>query len=124
MKRLLLLGLVAAAIWYGWKTFPGLTTSRANDVEVINHSGRAVLRLRISVADQTVVVETLEDGATTHVPLRSEREGPFHVIWASRGVLGEREWSGGSFTGGPTLHRYRFEFGTDGSVMCSSEVKS
>ncbi len=124
MKRLLLLALVAAAVWYGWKTFPGLKTGGSNDIEVVNHSGRAVERVRISVADRTVVVETLEDGATAHVPLRSEREGPFHVIWASRGVLGEREWSGGSFTGGPTLHRYRFQFETDGSVLCSSEVKS
>ncbi len=123
IKRLLLLVLVVAAAWYGSKNFRSLSPTKSHDLVLLNQSGRAIERVRISVADQTVVVEVLEDGATARVPFIAQRDGPFRLLWSSRGMLGEREWSGGNFTRGPVLMTHQFEFRPDASVNWSSALK-
>ncbi len=124
IKRLLLLALVVAAAWYGSKNYTTLFPSGSGDVVVVNNSGRAAERLRISVFDQTVVVETLEDGATARVPFQPQRNGAFRLVWSSRGALGEREWSGGTATRGTVLMTHQFELRPDNSVLWTSEMKA
>ena len=123
MKRLLFFALVAFAAWYGWKHYSDLKSQGAHDVEVVNRSGRTIERLRIMVADQTVVVESLDNGAMTHRPLKAERDGLFSLEWESHGVMGLRQWKGGGFSHGPMLMTYRFEFRNDDGVIWSSEKK-
>ena len=124
LKRLLFLVLVAAAVWYGSKHYRTLMPSKSSDIEVVNHSGRGVDRLRISVNGQTVVVEALEDGATRIVPFQPARDGTFRLIWNARGLMDERTWSGGNASAGAELKTYRFEFRENAAVLWSSRLKS
>ena len=123
MKRLLFLGLVAFAAWYGYKHYAELKQLGSHDVVASNHSGHGIERLRISVADQTVVVEALADGEDRRVPLRADRDGTFSLVWETSNAPGERMWSGGTFTHGPMLMEYRFEFHGDDGVIWSSRPK-
>lgn len=123
MKRLLFFALVVFAAWYGWHHYSELRRLGSHDVDVVNRSGHAIERLRIVAGDQVVVVETLEDGAETHRPLRTTRDGVFSADWSFHGVMGDRQWSGGSFSRGPVLMAYRFEFRDNGGVIWSSDPK-
>src|SRR5262245_25800434 len=121
MKRLLFLALVVFAIWYGYHHYSDLQRAGSHELVAVNHSGHAIERLRLSVGDQTVVVETLEDGAQAKQPFKCDRDGPFSLVWQLRDVMGEKQWSGGSFTHGPILLSYRFEFRPGDGVIVSSE---
>src|SRR5262249_57051683 len=123
MKRLLLLALIAFAAWYGWKHYAELRRGGSHDVVLVNHSGHPIERLRISVADQTLVVETLADGAERHEPLRASHDGTFTLVWSANNAQGENNWTGGQFTHGPMLMTYRFEFQGDDGVISSSKLK-
>lgn len=124
MVRLLLFLIVGVAVWYGWHHHADLRVPEAHEVVVVNGTDHALERIRVSAGGQTVVVETLEPGATQRVPLRAPRDGTFHLVWASRRQLGEREWSGGTFAHGPELKTYRFEFDGKEHVTWSSAKKT
>ena len=124
MIRLLFFALVVFAAWYGWHHYAELRRAGSHDVLVVNRSGRAIERLRIVAGDETMVVEVLEDGAQTHRPLRTTRDGVFSLEWSSRGVMGLRQWTGGSFSHGPVVMNYRFEFHGEDGVIWSSERKA
>ena len=123
MTRLILFALVCAAAWYGWKNYTKLRPTETHNVVVMNHSGYAIERLRISGGGETVVVETLEDGATVSLPMPARREGTFNVLWKSRRTVGEREWHGGKLSPAPELMTYRFEFDNDERMRWSSSKK-
>ena len=124
MKRLLLFALVIAAAWYGYNNYRTLLPAKANEVVLVNNVGRAIERVRVSVPSQTVVVEVLEPGATVRRPLSAGTDGRFHVVWATRGIIGEREWHGGTYSHGPQLSTHSFEFRPDGTVLWTGELKA
>jgi hypothetical protein len=121
VKRLLLLALTAFAAWYGWNHYASLRSAGASEVVVVNHSGQAIERLRVRVADQALVVETLENGAQAKLPLRCERDGAFSLIWQVRSGMGDHTWTGGQFVHGPIRLSHRFEFLDQDGVIWSSE---
>jgi hypothetical protein len=121
MKQLLFIALVVFAAWYGWHHYAELRQMGSHQVIVVNHSGKAIERLRITAGGQTVVVETLEDGATAKQPFKSEKDSPFELDWQVRGVMGDRTWSGGNFSHGPILLAYHFDFRDGDGVIWSSE---
>ena len=121
MKQLLFLALIAFAAWYGWHHYAELRQLGSHQVIVVNHSGHAIERLRIQAGGQTVVVETLEDGATAKQPLKAERDTPFDLVWQVRSTMGERTWTGGAFSHGPILMAYHFDFREGDGVIWSSE---
>jgi hypothetical protein len=121
VKRLLFLALVAFAAWYGWNHYAELRSGGASEVLVVNHSGQAIERLRIRVADQALVVETLENGAQAKQSLHCERDGVFSLVWEVRGSMGDHMWKGGQFVHGPIRLSHRFEFLPQDGVIWSSE---
>ena len=123
MLRLLVFGLLVVAAWYGWKHQAALRTPEAHEVVVVNHSGRDLERIRVRAGGQTVVVETLADGATVRQPLRARGEGSFKLVWSSSRQMGEREWSGGVLARGPALLTHRFEFDSQERVSWTSKPK-
>ena len=123
MKRLLLFALVCAAAWYGWKNYAKLQPTDTHEVLVVNHSGYAIERLRISGGGETVVIETLADGATESRTIPARGRGTFHLIWKSTRQVGERQWNGGTLSPGPELKTHRFEFDNNESVRWSGEPK-
>jgi len=123
MLRLLIFALVVAAAWYGWKHQASLRVPEGHEVVVVNHSGRELERIRVSAGGQTVVVETLADGATVRQPLRARGDGPFKLVWSSNSKVGEREWKGGVLAQGPALLSHRFEFDNQERVTWTSKPK-
>ena len=121
MTRLLLLALIAFAAWYGWHHYAELRQTGSNQVIAVNHTGRTIERLRISVGAQTVVVESLADGAQAKQPFKCDRDGSFQLVWELKGIMGEKMWSGGTFAHGPILLAHRFEFRERDGVIWSSE---
>lgn len=122
--RLVFLALLVAAVWYGSKHYKSLLPKNAGgEIEVVNISSRAVEALCISVGETAVAVEVLEVGASRKIAFQPRTEGPFRLVWASRGVLGERNWvSSAPATTAPQLHR--FDIGDNGAVSWSSTAKS
>ena len=121
MTRLLFLALIVFAAWYGWHHYAELRRPGAHEVIAVNHTGRVIERLRITVGDQTVVVESLNDGAQAKQPFRCDRDGPFQLTWELRGVMGEKMWRGGTFAHGPILLAHKFDFRERDGVIWSSE---
>jgi len=121
MKRLMLFALVAAAAWYGWKHHDELRAHGTHEIVLVNHSGRAIERVRIAVAGQEFAVEALDPDASRVLPLRSEQDGKFSLYWNVHGVDGDRSWSGGDFTHGPVLMRHRLEFVDGNGVVWNTE---
>ena len=121
MKRLLLFALLAAAAWYGWKHHDELRLHGTHEIVAVNHSARALERMRLQVAGQSFAIESLEPGASMKLALRSEQDGAFDVAWNVRGMEGEKHWNGGGFNHGPVLMRHRLEFVDGDGVVWNSE---
>ena len=122
MKRLFLLLLLGVAIWYGWKQYPRLVERRPSHEAVVeNQTGAEIRRIRIKVDGQTLVRETLGDGATAALPFRVNRDASFELVWDDAG--GERSWSGGMVPAGPMVQRHVFVIDTEGQVLYRAENK-
>lgn len=121
MKQLLFLALVAFAAWYGYHHYTELRREGASQVIAVNHTGHPMERLRISVGDQTVVVETLENGATAKQPFRCETDGPFQLTWQLRDMMGDRTWTGGNYAHGPIVLAHTFDFREGDGVIYSNQ---
>jgi len=121
MTRYLLFALIVFAAWYGWHHYTELRQAGSNQVIAVNHTGRTIERLRITVGNQTVVVESLADGAQAKQPFKCDRDGPFQLLWELKGVMGEKRWLGGTFSRGPILLAHTFEFRERDGVIWSSE---
>src|SRR5438105_1091336 len=86
MKRLLVLALVALAAWDGWTHRDVLLKRQAHhDAVIVNRSGRGMERIRLGVGGQTLVVETLNDGATATLPVRLTDDGELDLVWKPAG---------------------------------------
>src|SRR5262245_62650488 len=121
MKRLLLFALVVAAAWYGWKHHDELRRTGAHEIVAVNHTGRELERIRLTVAGQAFAIESLAPDATTRLALRSEQDGTFDVVWNAHGVMSEMHWTGGTFAHGPILMRHRLEFVPGDGIVYASE---
>ena len=117
MKRLLMLALIVAAVWYGWKHGPSLLAHRpAHEAVVENRSGVALERVRLTVDGQTFVKETLADGAQAVFPFRVGHDAAFTLLWQWSDRIGESHWSGGMVPIGPMVQRYTMTIEADAGV--------
>jgi len=122
MKRLILMALIAATAWYGWKHYKGLQDGGQNQATVVNTSARALDRLRVTAGGETVVIEHLAAGARDTRPFRGGVDATFSLVWEYEGLIGEQRWSGGTITSGPMKMRHTFIVGDNASVVWNSEV--
>ena len=107
MKKLLMLLIVAAVAWYGWKQLPALFERRpAHEAVVQNSAGVGLTRVRLLVDGQTFVKETLPDGEAAVFPFRVGRDATFELTWQWADRLGETRWSGGMVAVGPMVQRH------------------
>jgi len=122
MKKLILLILIAAAGWFGWKNYPQLFEKRSgHDAIVQNESGTEIERLRLTVDGQTLVKETLSDGQSATFPFKVTNDASFDLVWKSG--PSERVWRGGMVPRGPMLQRHIFRIDQDGEVLYRAEPK-
>lgn len=124
MKKLLILGLLAFAGWYGWKHYPELTHRAPNHEAVIeNRTGRPMTRVRLTVDGQTYVKERIEDEADATIPFRVHDDAAFQLVWQWDNDTVERSWSGGLVPKGPMVQRHHMTVDGDGGVLYHAEGK-
>jgi len=124
MKKLLLLIVVVALGWYGWKQLPTLLEKRpSHEAVVINDTGVGLTRIRVIVDGQTFVRETLPDGETAVFPFRIGRDASFELTWQWADRPGENSWSGGMVTVGPMVQRHSMTILTDAGVLYRAEAR-
>jgi hypothetical protein len=124
MKKLVLLVLVAAAAWYGWKQYPQFAQRRPGHEAVVqNDTGQELQRVRLTVDGQTFVKESLPDGERAPFPFKVNRDASFHLVWQWTQRPGENEWQGGMVPHGPMLQRHIMVIDGDGNVLYRAENK-
>lgn len=124
MKKLLVLVLVVAAAWYGWKNYPSLVERRPSHEAVIeNATGIAIIRVRLTVDGQTFVKEELADGAKAVFPFRVNNDASFNLTWEWDGRPGENAWSGGMVPKGPMVQRHVMTIDSEAGVLYRPENK-
>lgn len=124
MKRLILLILLAAAAWYGYKNYPQVFEKRdGHDAVVENQTGKTMTRVRVTVDGQTLVKETLGDGQSATLPFKVNNDASFRLDWEYQEALGTRTWSGGMVPKGPMLQRHVMVVQADDEVMYRAENK-
>ena len=122
MRRLIFLILLAAIAWYGWHHYGDLRSGPSNIAVIQNSSGHPIERVRLIMADQTLVKEVIADGATVEIPFRLAKDSGFQLHWQWGDKVGEMDWTGGSITAGPVVTRQHFTVMGDGGVIWSAEV--
>ncbi len=124
MKKLLLLALIAFAIWYGWNHYRDVIVhSPSHEAVIENHSGREMQRVRLIVAGKTFVRESLPDASSISFSFRVDSDATFelHWNWANSDV--EQHWSGGMVPRGPMVQRHTLEIDADGGVIYTAANK-
>jgi len=124
MRKLLLLALVALAIWYGWKHDWKLFDRSPSHEAVIRNDGTDNLeRVRLTVDGQTFVKEEIPTGTSATFPFRVNNDATFTLVFQRSSKLGEKEWTGGMVPKGPMVQRHIFEVDDNGDVMYRAENK-
>jgi hypothetical protein len=123
MKRLFLLLLVAAAVWYGWKHPELLHKQPSHEAIVENTTGREMTRVRLSVDGQTFVKESIPDQEKAVFPFRVNHDASFQLVWQWGDGPGEQSWSGGMVPRGPMIQRHIMTVDPDAAVLYRAENK-
>ena len=122
MRRLIVLVLIAAAAWFGWRQYGDLFTKGPQHEAVVqNRSDRDMAAVRLEVGGKTFVKESLPDGEEAAFPFRVTADASFELAWEWRDLSGERTWSGGYVPRGPMAQRHVMTVDGDGSVIYRAE---
>lgn len=124
MKKFLLLLIVVAVAWYGWKRFPALLERRPSHEAVVeNATGAGLTRVRLLVDGQAFVKEALPDGEKAVFPFRVGRDASFELTWQWADRVGENTWSGGMVPAGPMVQRHTMTIDADAGVLYRAAAK-
>lgn len=122
MRRFLILLLIAAAAWFGWKQYGHLFQKGPTHEAVIeNRSDRDMEAVHLKVGGQGFAQETLADGARAAFPFHVARDASFELAWKWAGSSEELTWSGGYVARGPMAQRHVMIVDGDGSVIYRAE---
>ena len=124
MKKLVILILFGLAGWYAWHHWRELTEHHPqHDVVVRNTSGSTILRLRVKVAGQTFVKDSLPPGSSETWHFETPEDTSFELVWEWGDRVGEAHWSGGTVPKGPLVRRHILAIDGDGGVVYTVEDK-
>jgi len=124
MKRLLILIIVGVAAWLAWKRGPNMFDKvPQHDVVVTNGGSSTIERLRVTVAGQTFVKETLPPGSEAIWQFRTQGDTGFQLVWEWGDRAGEMRWAGGRVAQGPLVQIHRLRIDKDGGVVYQAENK-
>jgi hypothetical protein len=124
MGRLIVLVLLIAAVWYGYKHYPALLSrSPSHEAVVVNATSNTVYRIRLGVGGQTFVKESLGPDQKVAFPFKVNDDASFDLIWEWDNTTGERHWRGGTVFKGPMVARHVLTIQDDDGVVYMSENK-
>ena len=122
MRRFLILIVIAAAAWFGWKRYEA-AKGTPHEAVIVNHSDRRMVAVRLKVDGQTFEKESLADGERTAFPFRAGDDASFELFWSWDQTPGEMAWAGGYVPKGPMRQRHVMSVDGDGSVTYLPENK-
>ena len=124
MKKLFFLVLLVVVAWYGWKHYGELLTHRVtHEAVIVNHSGRTMARVRLTVDGRTQVKDAIADEQKAVIPFRVERDASFDLVWEWADAEGSHRWSGGMVPNGPMAQRHVITIDNEGEVVYQPENK-
>lgn len=124
MKKLLLLILVAAAAWFGYKNYPSLMSRQpAHEAVIANQTGRTMTRVRLIVDGQTFVKEQIDDGNKANFDFRVANDSKFQLVWEWAEAPGQFRWRGGSVPKGPMVQRHHMTVDGGNEVVYQARHK-
>jgi hypothetical protein len=122
MRRLLILILIAAAAWFGWKQYGDLfTKGPVHEAVIENRADRDMESVRLKVGRQTFVKESIPDGEQATFPFRVKEDASFELVWSWARSSEEVSWTGGYVPRGPMQQRHIMTVDGDGSVIYRAE---
>lgn len=125
MKKLIFFALVVFAGWYGWNNKDTLFQRKdAHEAIIENDTGEPITRMRLTVDGQTLVKESIPQGAAVSLPFRITNDSDFHLRWQWEQRPGEVEWRGGTVAAGPMTQVHRFLVRGPGNVVYQVEQKT
>lgn len=124
MKRFLILALIVFAAWYGWNHRDRLLSRQPrHDAVIVNHSGRGIERVRLTVGNQTLVKEAIPDEGSATMSFGVSDDSDFLLVWQWKGSDAELHWRGGRVPRGPMVQRHTMIIDGDGGVTYQAENK-
>ena len=122
MKRLIILALLVAAGWYGWKHYDELMHPQPHHMAVIrNGTGEKLVRIRLTVGGHTYVKEELANGESVTFPFLVDSDSPFQLVWEYESQPAESRWTGGLVAKGPLVARHTMTIHSGGGVVLESQ---
>src|SRR2546425_9594010 len=107
MKKLLILAVIAFAVWQAKLHYGDLLHRRASHEAVVeNGSGRNIERLRLNIGGQIFVKERLPSGEQAVFHFNVNRDASFHMTWQWENSMEEKSWNGGMVYRGPMVQRH------------------
>ena len=124
MGRLIVLVLLIAAIWYGYKHYPEvMKRGPSHEAVIVNATSNPAVRIRLLVGGQTFVKESLGPDQKVAFPFKVNDDATFELIWEWDSSTGERHWRGGNVFKGPIVARHTLTIQDDDGVVYQSENK-
>ena len=119
MKKLLFLGLLALAGWYGYHHYPELLHRLpSNRAVIVNNTGHEITRVRLSAGETSIgVEESIPDKGSATFDFRVDHDAAFVLVWQYGDRAGEMKWSGGMVTHGPVTQKCTFTIDEEGQVI-------
>jgi len=121
MRRLVILVLVAATAWYGYKHWSDLRRQPGDVAVIDNQSGKELDRFRLIVGDEKIVREVIPAGSSVTIPFAVRNDGPLGMQWQFERSDLDQNWAGGQLTAGPMRTRHHLTIEADGGVIYTSE---
>jgi hypothetical protein len=124
MRRLIILVLLALAIWFGWRQYGDLFSRGPEHRAVIeNRADRGMTAVRLKVDGKTFEKESLPDGEDATFTFRVARDTGFELTWSWAQAPGQLSWTGGYVTRGPMAQEHVMTVDGDGSVIYRAETR-
>jgi hypothetical protein len=121
MKRLIVLAVLVFAGWYGYKHYNEVLHPRPRHIaEIVNDTGRKLVRVRLTVGGQTFVKEEMEKGVTADFPFTVDADSQFDLVWEYDTSTNVGHWAGGLVAPGPVVGKHTMTIRDDGGVVFAS----
>ena len=118
-QRVVLLALLALAVWQGALLAPRLFRKpAAHEVAVVNEGRRTIGTVQVRVGRQRFDGGPLRGRDSVAFAFRVARDVPIEVLWAWEDRPDEDHvWDGGTVPAGPMVQRFRIAVRDEGGVV-------
>jgi hypothetical protein len=118
MKRIVILAIIAIAVWQARLHWDDLFHRRpSHQAVIVNDGKRTLVRVRLKVGSQTFVREQIDPGARATIPFQVSNDARLGMEWGWSDSPNEQVWTGGLVPAGPAVQRWEILVHDDGAVI-------